>query len=56
MKSNRLCELLGIEYPIIQAPMNWITGAELASAASNAGLIKEIKSAEEIVESLVKDI
>ena len=37
MKSNRLCELLGIEYPIIQAPMNWITGAELASAVSNAG-------------------
>jgi len=37
MKKNRLCELLGIEYPIIQAPMNWITGAELASAVSNAG-------------------
>lgn len=37
MKSNRLCELLGIEYPVIQAPMNWITGAELASAVSNAG-------------------
>jgi NAD(P)H-dependent flavin oxidoreductase YrpB (nitropropane dioxygenase family) len=37
VKSNRLCELLGIEYPIIQAPMNWITGAELASAVSNAG-------------------
>ena len=37
MKKTRLCELLGIEYPVIQAPMNWITGAELASAVSNAG-------------------
>lgn len=37
MKQTKLCELLGIEYPIIQAPMNWITGAELASAVSNAG-------------------
>jgi enoyl-[acyl-carrier protein] reductase II len=32
-----LCELLGIEYPVIQAPMNWITWAELAAAVSNAG-------------------
>ncbi len=37
MKDNRLCNLLGIEYPIIQAPMNWITGADLAAAVSNAG-------------------
>ena len=37
MKDNTLCRLLGIEYPIIQAPMNWITGADLAAAVSNAG-------------------
>lgn len=37
MTHNRLCELLGIEYPIVQAPMNWITGADLAAAVSNAG-------------------
>lgn len=37
MNSNRLCQLLGIGYPIIQAPMNWITGADLAAAVSNAG-------------------
>lgn len=37
MKHNRLCDLLGIQYPIIQAPMNWITGADLAAAVSNAG-------------------
>ena len=37
MKKNSLCELLSIKYPVIQAPMNWITGAELAAAVSNAG-------------------
>jgi enoyl-[acyl-carrier protein] reductase II len=37
MKQNRLCKLLGIEHPVIQAPMNWITWAELAAAVSNAG-------------------
>lgn len=36
MKS-RITELLGIEYPIIQASMAWITDAVLASAVSNAG-------------------
>jgi len=34
---NRICELLGIRYPIIQAPMNWVSGAELVAAVSNAG-------------------
>ncbi|MFC2027876.1 NAD(P)H-dependent flavin oxidoreductase [Chloroflexota bacterium] len=37
MTDNKLCNLLGIEYPIIQAPMNWITGADLVAAVSNAG-------------------
>ena len=37
MKKTRLCELLGIRYPIIQAPMNWVTGAELVAAVSSAG-------------------
>ena len=32
-----LCELLGIELPIIVAPMGFVTGAELAAAVSNAG-------------------
>jgi NAD(P)H-dependent flavin oxidoreductase YrpB (nitropropane dioxygenase family) len=36
-ETNRLCELLGIRYPIIQAPMNWVSGADLVAAVSNAG-------------------
>ncbi|HPQ07889.1 MAG TPA: nitronate monooxygenase [Bacteroidia bacterium] len=37
MKNNRVCELFGIEYPIIQAGMIWCSGWELAAAVSNAG-------------------
>ena len=34
---NRVCELLNIKYPIIQAGMIWCSGWKLASAVSNAG-------------------
>ncbi|MCE2616813.1 MAG: NAD(P)H-dependent flavin oxidoreductase [Phocaeicola sp.] len=37
MKTNRITELFGIEYPIIQGGMVWISGWRLASAVSNAG-------------------
>jgi enoyl-[acyl-carrier protein] reductase II len=35
--SNRITQLLGIQYPLIQAGMIWCSGWELASAVSNAG-------------------
>ncbi len=34
---NRICDLLGIEYPIIQGGMAWVATAELAAAVSNGG-------------------
>ncbi len=34
---TRVTELLGVDYPIVQAPMGWIARAQLASAVSNAG-------------------
>jgi enoyl-[acyl-carrier protein] reductase II len=34
---NRVCNLFGIKYPIIQGGMVWCSGWELASAVSNAG-------------------
>ncbi len=37
MKSNRVTELFGIELPIIQGGMVWISGWRLAVAVSNAG-------------------
>ena len=37
MRKTRICELLGIEYPIIQGAMSWIANGELAAAVSEAG-------------------
>ncbi|ANO00672.1 Putative 2-nitropropane dioxygenase, NPD [Mycobacteroides abscessus subsp. massiliense] len=37
MITNRVTELLGIERPIVQAPMGWIARSQLASAVCNAG-------------------
>ena len=34
---NRVTEMLGVEYPIVQAPMGWTARAPLESAVSNAG-------------------
>ena len=34
---NRITRMLGVELPIVQAPMGWIARAQLASAVSNAG-------------------
>ncbi|MDI6715923.1 MAG: enoyl-[acyl-carrier-protein] reductase FabK [Actinomycetota bacterium] len=37
MIKTKLCDLLGIEYPIIQGGMAWVSTAELAAAVSNGG-------------------
>jgi len=34
---NRVTRMLGVKYPIVQAPMGWIARSRLASAVSNAG-------------------
>ena len=34
---TRVTELLGVEYPIVQAPMGWIARSQLASAVTEAG-------------------
>lgn len=34
---NRVCEILGIEKPVVQGPMVWLTDAKLAAAVSAAG-------------------
>jgi len=36
-QKNRITELLGIDYPIIQGGMRWVARAELAAAVGNAG-------------------
>lgn len=37
MEKNRISELFGIKYPVIQAGMVWCSGWRLASTVSNAG-------------------
>ena len=37
MFKTRITEMLGVKYPIISAPMQWLSRAELVSAVSNAG-------------------
>jgi enoyl-[acyl-carrier protein] reductase II len=45
--SNRVCELARIDIPIIQAPMTYIAGAQLAAAVSNAGAVGIIETTSE---------
>ena len=37
MIESKLCEMLGIEYPVFQGGMAWIADGELAAAVSNGG-------------------
>lgn len=37
LRGLRVTEILGTRYPLIQAPMSWITDARLVAAVSNAG-------------------
>jgi len=37
MSENRICQLFGIKYPIVQAGMVWCSGWRLASSVSNCG-------------------
>ncbi|MCB5206810.1 NAD(P)H-dependent flavin oxidoreductase [Methylovorus mays] len=37
MHINRICKILGIEKPVIQAPLSWLTDARLVAAVGNAG-------------------
>jgi len=40
-----LCDLLGIDYPILQTGMGWVSGARLTSATSEAGGLGILASA-----------
>src|SRR5882672_437814 len=41
---NRVTRLLGVEIPVVQAPMGWIARSQLASAVSNAGAMGIIET------------
>ena len=44
MFDNRVTRMLGVEIPIVQAPMGWIARSQLASAVSNAGALGIIET------------
>ena len=44
MLTTRLCTLLGIDFPIINAPMSGTASAELATAVSKSGAFGMIGS------------
>ncbi len=56
MQGNRLCQMLGIEHPIVQAPMGWIARAQLASAVSNAGGLGIIETSSGELDAIREEI
>lgn len=48
--------MLGVEYPIIQAPMGWIARSQLASAVSNAGGMGIIETSSGELDSIKVEI
>ena len=54
--NNRVCKLLGTEYPLLQGGMAWVADAALAAAVSNAGGIGIIAAAATPPEILDQEI
>jgi enoyl-[acyl-carrier protein] reductase II len=53
---NRVTELLGVEHPIVQAPMGWIARSQLASAVSNAGGLGIIETSSGELDNVKEEI
>jgi len=54
--NNRITELLGVEVPIVQAPMGWIARSQLASAVSNAGGLGIIETSSGELDAIREEI
>lgn len=54
--STRVSRLLGVDYPIIQAPMGWIARSPLASAVSRAGGLGIIETSSGDLEAIKNEI
>lgn len=63
---NRICDILGIEKPVVQGPLNWLTNARYVAAVSeagglgvlgfNAGLTESVFTVEGTVEAMRREI
>lgn len=57
MIRSRICDMLGIQYPVFQGGMAWVADASLAAAVSNAGglgLISSINAGTEAVRNEIR--
>ena len=54
--SNRITDLLGVEVPLVQAPMGWIARSQLASAVSNAGGLGIIETSSGELDAIREEI
>ena len=57
MIRSRICDMLGIQYPVFQGGMAWVADASLAAAVSNAGglgLISSINAGTEAVRAEIR--
>lgn len=53
---NQLTQILGVDYPIMQAPMGWIARSKLASAVSNAGGMGIIETSSGELDAIKEEI
>lgn len=56
INNNRVCKLLGTEYPLIQGGMAWVANAALAAAVSNGGGVGVIAAGAMPAELLEQEI
>ncbi len=56
MLDNRITRMLGVAFPVIQAPMGYIARAQLASAVSNAGGLGIIETSSGQLEAIRDEI
>jgi enoyl-[acyl-carrier protein] reductase II len=53
---NRMTELLGVEIPVVQAPMGWIARSQLACAVSEAGGLGIIETSSGELDAIREEI
>jgi enoyl-[acyl-carrier protein] reductase II len=54
--NNRITKLLGVDVPVVQAPMGWIARSQLASAVSNAGALGIIETSSGELDAVREEI
>ena len=53
---NRVTEMLGVDIPLVQAPMGWIARSQLASAVSNCGALGVIEASSGELDAIREEI